>query len=623
MRSFQGQCSPAAFRLLVAIILAALSGVDTVRAQQAHRQVLVLHATRPDAQFSLAAEGELSRTLNAEFDGNLDYYSEFIDVVRFPDAPYRAAFADFLRAKYRARQFDVVIGLGDAAVELVEANRPGLFGDTPLVFLATNRATRGGPASTGLILERNFGATVPLIQTLQPDVTQVFVVSGAAVADRAYERVVRTQFRPYESRLTFTYLSALVTEDLERRLAALPPRSAVFYALVSQDGAGRKFHPLDYINRVVAVATAPTYSWVDSAFDHGIVGGSVYSQRAATGLLAGLAIRVMRGETVDSIPISHLDLHADQVDWRQLQRWGIPEARVPDGALIRFREPGVWNRYQVYILAGAGVFLLQTALIAGLLIQRERGRRAERELRQRQSELQASYGRIRDLGGRLLNAQEAERGRIARELHDDINQQLSLLAIDLAMLRGLVRPQAALELIDTASARTGSIITSVHDLSRRLHPYKLQLIGLVAALADLQNAVSQAGIAITFTHEDVPARLPQDLTLSLFRIVQESLQNALKHSHARSVTMTLIGRPTELELTVADDGVGFDVDAAWGEGLGLVGINERVDAIGGTFVILSKPGAGTRLEIRVPLNDTEDTRSVPSVDVGGDTPART
>ena len=585
--------------------------------------MLVLHTTRPDAQFSMVAESELSRALNDSVDSNVDYYSEFIDTNRFPEAAHRTTFAQFLRAKYQERRFDLVIALGDAAVELVEANRPGLFRDTPMVFLANNRATRGGPDSTGLVLERNFGATVPLIQRLQPDVTHVFVVSGAAVADRAYERLVRAQFRPYESRVAFTYLSALTTDDLERRLAALPPRSAVFYALVSQDGAGRKFHPLDYIDRVVAAATAPTYSWVDSAFGHGIVGGSVYGQRAAVGRVAQLAIRVLRGERVDSIPTSNLDLNTDQVDWRQLQRWGIPDARVPAGALVRFREPGVWDRYQVYILAGAGVFLLQSVLIAGLLIQRERGRRAERELRQRQSELQASYGRIRDLGGRLLNAQEAERGRIARELHDDINQQLSLLAIDLAMLRGLVRPQAALELIDTASSRTGTIITSVHDLSRRLHPYKLQLIGLVAALADLQNAVSQAGIAITFTHENVPARLPQELTLSLFRIVQESLQNALKHSHARAVSMRLMRRPTELELTIVDDGVGFDVDTAWGAGLGLIGIRERVDAIGGTFVIVSTPGAGTRLEIRVPLNVIQDTAALPSLDIQGDTSART
>ena len=581
--------------------------------------MLVLHATRPDAQFSTTAEIELSRAL----DSNVDYYSEFIDTTRFPEAVHRTAFAEFLRAKYQERRFDLVIAMGDAGVEIVRNNRGGLFRDIPMVFLANSRTTQGGPNSTGLILEPDFAATLSFIERLQPDVTHISVVSGAAPADRAYEARVRSQFRPYESRLTLTYLSGLATGDLEQRLRALPPRSAVFYVFVSQDGAGTRFHPLEYIDRVAAAATAPTYSWSDAALDHGIVGGSLYSQRAVTRRVAQVALRVLHGERADSIPTAILDSNAAEIDWRQLRRWGIPEGRVPAGTVIWFREPGVWDRYQVYVLAATAVVLTQAVLIAGLLIQRERGRRAERELRQRQSELQASYGRIRDLGGRLLNAQEAERGRIARELHDDINQQLSLLAIDLAMLRGLVRPHAALELIDTASARTGTIITSVHDLSRRLHPYKLQLIGLVAALADLQNAVSQAGIAVTFTHENVPARLPQDLTLSLFRIVQESLQNALKHSRARTLSMTLIGRPTELDLTIADDGVGFDVDTAWGEGLGLVGINERVDAIGGTFVILSKPGAGTRIEIRVPLNGIEDTSSFPSVDFGGDTPART
>jgi signal transduction histidine kinase len=132
---------------------------------------------------------------------------------------------------------------------------------------------------------------------------------------------------------------------------------------------------------------------------------------------------------------------------------------------------------------------------------------------------------------------------------------------------------------------------------------------LVPAVHDLQNAVSQAGIAITFTHENVPAKLPQELSLCLFRIVQEALQNALKHSHARSVSVRLIGGPTELELTIVDDGVGFDVDTAWGDGLGLIGIRERLDAIRGTFEIHSKPGAGTRLDVRVSLFVIEDTNS--------------
>lgn len=255
------------------------------------------------------------------------------------------------------------------------------------------------------------------------------------------------------------------------------------------------------------------------------------------------------------------------------------------------------------------VLLTQTVLIAGLLIQRVRRQRTEHEMRRRQSELsRTATGRIRDLGARLLNAQEAERARIARELHDDVSQQLSLLALDLAMIRGSVHDPLK-EAIDEASFRTESILRSVHALSHRLHPYKVQLIGLVPALQGLQSTVSQAGLPITFSHDTVPARVPPALTLCLFRIVQEALQNALKHSRARTVSMHLIGEPTEIRLTIVDDGIGFDVAAAWGDGIGLVSIRERLDAIGGTFDISSEPGAGTRLEIRAPLPVTEETKS--------------
>lgn len=283
------------------------------------------------------------------------------------------------------------------------------------------------------------------------------------------------------------------------------------------------------------------------------------------------------------------------------------------------QEPGVWEPYRAYVLAAIAVLLTQTLLIAGLLIQRERKQRAERELRRRQAELQASYGRIRDLGVRLLNAQEAERARIAHELHDDISQQLSLLAIYLDMLRSNAQGLAK-ELIDEAVSSAENIVASVHDLSRRLHPYKLRLIGLVAALQDLQNAVSQAGIAATFTHANVPAALPQDLTLCLFRIAQEALQNALKHSHARSVSMRLVGAAAGLELSIADDGIGFDVDAAWGNGLGLVGIRERLDAIGGTFEILSTQGGGTRLVVRIARTVFEDTKPLSPPDSAENSP---
>ena len=177
---------------------------------------------------------------------------------------------------------------------------------------------------------------------------------------------------------------------------------------------------------------------------------------------------------------------------------------------------------------------------------------------------------------------------------------MALLSIDLELLSAAVPPDSE-ALAGEALNRAQHIARSVHDLSHRLHPAKLRLIGLVAALQALQREMSRSEPAIAFTHDNVPAHLPPDMTVSLFRIVQEALQNAVKYSKARVVRVHLDGGSNRLGLTVSDDGVGFDVDAVWGKGLGLLSISERVEALGGTLDIRSAPGAGTSLTIRVPL----------------------
>ena len=454
-----------------------------------------------------------------------------------------------------------------------------------------------------MVIELDFRSTLTFVEALQPDIRQVFVVSGSAPGDKDYESRAREQFRSFEPRLAITYLSGLTTKDLERRLAALPEHSAVFYVLVDRDGAGENFHPLEYLDRVAKVANAPTYCWVDSAMDHGIVGGSLKSQSAEMDAVGKLALRVLHGESADTIPIATVDLNVRQVDWRQLRRWGLDETRVPAGTVIAFREPSVWDRYSRYILGAVALLLAQTALIVGLLVQGTRRRQAEAQVREQQAELHASHERIHDLAGRLLLAQEAERSRIARELHDDISQQLALLAVDLQRMTGLAREgrKDTETLVREAFERVQGVTSSLRDLSHRLHPARLQLLGLVAALDGLQRELSGPDMAITLMHDGVPEVLPQDFTLCLFRIVQEALQNAVKHSRARQVSVRLVNDRDGLKLTIADDGVGFDLAERWGRGLGLLSMSERLDAVGGTFKINSSPGAGTRLEVVVPL----------------------
>jgi signal transduction histidine kinase len=452
--------------------------------------------------------------------------------------------------------------------------------------------------------------TIALATKLQPDATNIFVVSGASDNDRFYENIVRTQSEAFTGTLAFTYLSGLPMPDLEQKLRTLPPQSFVYHLLVTHDGAGRNYPPLETLDRVAAAANVPLYSFVELWLDHGLVGGSLISLERPAQLVAEKALRVLRGESADSIPTTEIDPNVDQVDWRQLRRWNISEARVPAGTAIKFREPTTWERYKIYIIGAVSVLVVQTMLIAGLLVHRRQRRQAEEGVLKSEAELRSSYGRIRDLARRLITAQEAERTRIARELHDDVGQQLALLSIELEQLGDSVQSARAdaLKRAHDASDRAAGIASSVHDLSHQLHPPKLELIGLVAAIEGLRRELaSQHQITIDFSHQGVPAGLPREVALCLFRIAQEGLRNAIKHSSAREVSVQLGAAADGLVLIVADKGVGFDISANGLAGLGLLSMRERLEPVGGTLTIRSAVGAGTRLEAVVPLERAQAT----------------
>jgi signal transduction histidine kinase len=598
---------------LVAAFLLCVPGA--VYGQDVQRKVLVLYSTGRDAAISLTSERQMPRLLDAGLDRHLDYHAEYLDAGRFPDRAYQAGFRDFLRLKYSGIRFDLVIAILDVSIQFLEKYRAELFPDTPILFFGRLEVAPNLPNATGLTAEVDFAQTVRFARAVHPELNQVFVVSGAAARDKTLERQARAQFRQFEPQIKFTYLSGLATGKLEQRLTALPANSIVFYVLVYEDGDGQVFQPLEYLDRITAIANRPTYSWVDSTLGHGVVGGTMQRLESQIDAIANLALRVLAGESAESLPVKRLDLDVEQVDWRQLRRWGISEARLPAGTQILYRELGMWERYRGYILSAGGILLAQTALIVGLLVQAARRRRAEEQVRRDQEELQRNSERIRDLGGRLLNAQEAERSRIARELHDDVGQQMALLAMDLQVLSAFDQDPdgEAEQLAREALARTDTIAKTLHDLSHRLHPARLRLIGLVAALNGLRRELThseKSDTVITFTHEGVPAALPHDLTLCIFRVVQEALQNAVRHGRAKTISMHLKGSRSSLALTIVDDGVGFVVKDMWGTGLGLVSMTERLESIGGTLAVHSSPGAGACIEVSAPIAAEQVTQSV-------------
>jgi signal transduction histidine kinase len=308
--------------------------------------------------------------------------------------------------------------------------------------------------------------------------------------------------------------------------------------------------------------------------------------------LAGLARRVLHGEAPGVIPSVTPDVAVREVDWRQLRRWNISDARIPAGTLVQFKERDIWDRFKVYIIGALMVVIGQSFLIGGLLIQRTRRRQAEE--------------RTRDLGGRLLLAQEDERARIARDLHDDVSQQLALLTLELDLLR-TAPPGDADNCANDAFDRAQTIASSIHGVLRQLHPTRLKMLGLVAALQGLCRDLSQPDFAIDFSHDNVPEALPEEIGLCLFRVAQEAIQNTLKHSHARHASVHLRSDGRQLTLTSGDDGIGFDIDAAWGTGLGLVSMRERLELVDGVLRIHSRSGGGTWLTATVPIHGIDSS----------------
>lgn len=583
------------------------------RAQAARqKQVLVLYSTNRDSQISIVGDQDLQTMLREGLPEGVDYYSEHLDEARFSEGAQQNAVREFLRFKYAKKRLDVVIAMSDVAAAFLHENRH-LWPRSPVVFFASTRAPLPISNATGIVAPLDLSKTVTLALTLQPDVRHVFVVTGALDSERVFEDLARTQLARFTDRVNVTYATGLPTTELLARLRSLPKHSIVYYLVAGQDGAGEKFHPLRYLDTVSAAARVPTYSWVDSAIGHGVVGGSLKSQPAEVAAIGRLALRVLRGERADRIPIARMNLQVQSVDWRQIQRWGISKARVPVTTAVHFRDPGVWMRYKPYAVATTSVLLIQGALIASLLVLRSRRLRTERELTASQTQLRASYERVRHLSRRLLMAQEAERARIARDLHDDIGQQLALVSLDLQLASNSSEaPAPRSDATANALTQLEQISRAVHNLSHRLHPAKLQLLGLVAGLKELQREFSRPDLAVTFVNNAVPNTLPEDVSVCMYRVAQEALQNVSKHSGARHASMQLTAAGPSLTLKIVDDGKGFEASTVPSTGLGLISMRERLEALRGTLTVCGHQGGGTCVEAAVEIPTATAAPSIPS-----------
>ena len=427
-------------RIVTSVLVTALLGAACVlRAEEGRKAVLMLSEFRPDSRATLERETIIRTTLSHALAGGVDYYPEFIDATTFRDPQYTVALRDFLRRKYEHRHFDAIIAVGQSALDFAQANDTAFFNGAPIIASTVDRESiqqaTSVPLVTGVTRRLDPKATIEFIVRLQPETTRLVVIAGGAMFV-PLEQLTRRALLSFEPSLAADYWFDLPMDVVLARVKALPPRSAILYLGMTEDGAGQRVLATDALRMIREATNAPLYGMFANYVDFGLVGGMVIDTNIMAREVAELTVQQLRMGTSAAAPIRQTHATVPMVNWRELRHWGISEAGLPSESVILFREPSVFERYRGSIIGVLSLIVFQATMITALLAQRARRRLAESIIRTKEGVLRASYERIQDLAGRLIAAQEAERKRIARELHDDLSQKLALLNLDIDQLSG-------------------------------------------------------------------------------------------------------------------------------------------------------------------------------------------
>jgi signal transduction histidine kinase len=274
-------------------------------------------------------------------------------------------------------------------------------------------------------------------------------------------------------------------------------------------------------------------------------------------------------------------------------------AGLPPGAEDPVQETTVWETYGTWMAVATAAEAVQLLLIAGLIARRATWRRTDSAVKSREQRLKADASRMRLLAGRLIHAQEATRAAIARDLHDDICQELFGVAVAVSSIgEGPCGPQA-----QQAMSRLHEVVSKVRRLAHDLHPPTLQLLGLNHALrAYCMDFEQRHDVQVDFQEAGRIEGITPDVSVCLFRIAQEALRNGSVHGGARRFEVALTRLREHIELVVTDDGGGFDVEAErrCSTGIGLLSMEQRAQLTGGHTEIGSRPGHGSRIRVRIP-----------------------
>jgi signal transduction histidine kinase len=367
----------------------ALLFVMTAEALSEPKRVLLLHSFGPN----FAPWNEYARAVREELGLQskepIDIFEASLATARSADKE-EGPFVEYLRALFSKDQLDLVITIGAPAVNFLQQHRSRLFPSVPAVH--TGLEQRRVPVSTLTANDTVVAVSVDLTNAvgsmlrLVPETVSVAVVIGNSPTEKYWLGQMREAIRPFENRVKFTWFNELSFEKMLQRAAALPPRSAIFFVLLSIDAAGVAHEESKALVRLHALANAPMFSPSDEFFGQGIVGGPLTTVANVGREAARVAVRILGGEPAANIKTLPIEFGTPKFDWRELKRWNISDSRLPAGSEVYFREPGLWEQYRPQVTAVVAALLFQAVIISWLLVERRRRylAQAEASIRRRQ-----------------------------------------------------------------------------------------------------------------------------------------------------------------------------------------------------------------------------------------------
>jgi signal transduction histidine kinase len=599
---------------VVAAFLAASFAFSAALAADTKR-VLLLHSFGRDFK----PWSEYARSIRTELDRQSPWKLEFLEhslsSALSDDENPEGPFVEYLRTLFVKRPPDLIVSFGAPAAAFVQRRRQQLFATTPMVFTAVEQRRIQHSILTDndavVAVAHDFPAIIENILRVLPDTKTIAVVIGESPNEKFWLGEMHRGFAPFADRISFIWYNDRPFVEILKHAGALPPHTAIYWHGMSLDATGVVHEGETALSRLYATANAPIFTFDGSFFGREIVGGPMHSVLNLSRQTAAAAVRILGGEKAGELKIPASKFATPIFDWRQLQRWGISESRLPAGSEIMFRSPTVWEQYRAYILAVIAAILIQSALIFWLFYEQRRRQRAEILARNTMSEL-TQVNRM------------ATVGQLSASIAHEVRQPLAgILANAQASLRWLEKANVeevreGLKGIVSDGHRAGDIITNLRamfksDVQEKTHVDINKVVLSVLALARID--LHKHEIELQTQLDD---RIPEILAnqVQLQQVILNLVMNAIESMSSSQTRVlrikTALSQTNTVYVSIEDTGMGIkESDLARlfqpmfttkerGMGMGLSICHSIIETHGGRISASPRANGGSIFQFELP-----------------------